>query len=186
MNKKYNQYDPGTYDPTKIILQAHPTTGQLSKILLSSLPGVNPIIKTFQQASTNPTAGYTNHYQYTIPANTMSQNGDTIEIEYFGVSTTSGVFKNVNAQGITTGWIWSGFTGSDNWTLKAKYIRYQNTEVINSSEFRAGNSISQIGVAYHSPVDWTMPIATHIQLYADTASVITVSFATIKFYKGTT
>lgn len=88
MNQKYNEYPAGTYDTDKIFLQADPVTGALEKVNLPA-PAASPnFIRLFSTGVlTNATTNaLTVIYSFTIPANTLTTNGDGFQMKLTGQS----------------------------------------------------------------------------------------------------
>jgi hypothetical protein len=88
MNQKYNDYDPGTYDTSKIFLQADPTTGALEKVNLPAPGEANKFTRlaSFPSSANATTTSLTTLYTYTIPASTLAAAGDTVKIKLTGTA----------------------------------------------------------------------------------------------------
>lgn len=70
-NKRYDQFPAGTYDPTKIFLQADPLTGALEKVNLPTIPTGLPYTlynaNLSQSGTSNPTVNLlVNNSPYTV------------------------------------------------------------------------------------------------------------------------
>lgn len=83
-NKKYTDFSAGTYDTSKIFLQADATTGDLEKVNLPE-PGARfckfskVLLMNANNTGSNPQTIGT----IVIPANTLSADGDVMEIQWF-------------------------------------------------------------------------------------------------------
>lgn len=184
MNKKYQQFTAGTYGASKIFLIADPITGQLSKIPLSALPGANPILKTFTTQESNTIAGWSNHYEFIVPANKFANDGDTMELDYYGTSTGQGQTKSFINRFRENGTLWSSFTDSNNWYCRTKYMRTNVSQMQYAREAQSGNNTPQQNNFSFDQVDYSLPINTHMELNGASANIINLTFAIIKFYQG--
>jgi hypothetical protein len=89
--KKYTDFPAGTYDTSKIFLQADPTTGDLEKVNLPSLSGNNPLIVSLAPDSNNTGSGLNTCATYAIPAGSGIQPGTVFEVwSFFHYLTSSG------------------------------------------------------------------------------------------------
>ena len=111
-NKKYTDFPAGTYNTSKIFLQADAVTGELEKVNLPTVPaGQTPYtLKTFLGPITSAGGGTNSVCTFTIPANTLVNDGDRLLITI--------VFKT---------------TGSDNKTLKPKINGYNASNTTSTS-----------------------------------------------------
>ena len=84
-DKKYNDYDPGVYDPNKIFLQADPITGALEKVNLPAIPS-SPFM-ALTRCATFPEETYlsentiTPFSEITFSTNPIPNAGDTLLIQ---------------------------------------------------------------------------------------------------------
>jgi hypothetical protein len=97
-NKRYDQFPAGTYDTNKIFLQADPATGVLQKVNLP-MPGGGGANKYSRQfifsgdffLDNGTWSGVLSRNLFTgsIPANTLTQDGDTLRFLILGYNTTN-------------------------------------------------------------------------------------------------
>ncbi len=93
MNKRYDQYDYQAPTGSRILLHADPTTGALNKTPLDELPGSESkftrLNSTFSNQVTSGTS-QTDTYPYTIPGNTLVNNGDLLRFIIWGDTQSPG------------------------------------------------------------------------------------------------
>jgi len=93
-DKKYNDYDPGTYDPNKIFLQADPDTGALEKVNLPVIPSAsdNILFKMFPSGFLNETFEGSEVCQWEILESDLGSYGALFEID-FNLTNFSGGYE---------------------------------------------------------------------------------------------
>jgi len=83
-NKTYKDFPAGTYDTSKIFLQADALTGELEKINLPAINSYYTNIYSNTIAEYNTGTVYNQIKSYTLPANTLAINNDRLELMYAG------------------------------------------------------------------------------------------------------
>jgi hypothetical protein len=102
-NKKYIDYPPGTYDTSKIFLQADPVTGALQRINLPTIISTqsHQTLKIFLGPFLSIAGTTATIATFNLPANTLLNNGDRLKMEVFykttGTDTKTVVMKLNNA-----------------------------------------------------------------------------------------
>lgn len=101
-SKKYTDFPSGTYDTSKIFLQADAVTGALEKINLPTITSGSPFYcnaPNTNNSGTNPQTTAT----VTIPANALPNVGDSIVVKAFANLITSSGSKilQVDYNGVT-------------------------------------------------------------------------------------
>lgn len=79
-NKKYTDYSAGTYDTSKIFLQADATTGALEKINLPTIPPAKLQIVSDVNTANNSGSNPETMATLVLPANTLATDGDVVEM----------------------------------------------------------------------------------------------------------
>jgi hypothetical protein len=87
--KKYIDFDPGVYDTTKIFLQADPVTGALEKVNLPVTGAGTSRLATGEFNKGNVGSMETDILNYTIPANTLVNEGDILSCYLYYSNVTS-------------------------------------------------------------------------------------------------
>jgi len=103
--------------------------------------------------------GTTDAYTYNMPANTLNNNGDTLDINFYGRMTGAGapnqVFLTIDGNGIAT----DGYTNASYWNTKATLQR------ISPTSFRAtGYVFDQEGTYTYNQIQANVDFTTIIPI----------------------
>jgi hypothetical protein len=155
-NKRYDEFGAGTYDTAKIFLQADATTGALEKINLPAIPaGTSRIIDVQNTPAGNVAPGPTNIFSWTLPANTLNNNGDMLIIRCWISQAANGVSKTYTFFYSTAGNFSKAFTNAVELYFEIRLIRTAATTLNWSYSINAANSSVQIDSAIAAGTDFT-------------------------------
>lgn len=172
-NKRYDEFPAGAYDTSKIFLQADPITGALEKINLPVIPAAG-IERISGQAGSFPNAagGNTDIFSFSLPANTLSNVGDALEIIY--------TYQSSNSNAKTSNLIIGGITvanPSNNATAAyTVYVTlfYLGANVVQANWYsRRDFAIANSSFQNVATVNWAIANTILVRLSAVTASEIT-------------
>jgi len=170
-NKRYDQFSSGTAAGTDIILFGNPSTGELKKTAIEDLPiGGSGILASRSDWLGNAASGVrTDYLAYTIPANTITGQGQGIKVEYFWewISTSTGLQVAVfwNASAILS-WTPAQFA---NHKMTDTYLYKDSDEAyVDSLGFQANSIYTHQGNLL-SGRDWTIDNTITIAIYGNTA-----------------
>lgn len=146
---KYTDFPAGTYDTSKIFLQADATTGALEKVNLPSPGGGATIIQVFTANAGNTGGVATNIYSFTILANTLNTDGDTLVLRAWVTFANSGTTKTLNFYYATgNSFAWTN-AGAQNSFIEIRIVRISSSTLnyfMNMGENNGGNT-NRVGMA---------------------------------------
>jgi hypothetical protein len=131
MNKKYNEFPDGTPTGTRIFLHADPTTGQLEKSTINQIspPGSVTLLKYWVQFVANSDVLPETPYSFVVPANTLTNEGDTLIFKCSfgkaGSTPLTGVGYTFGALGMQT----TPNAGYGGYSMEIRFMRKTNTTV---------------------------------------------------------
>jgi hypothetical protein len=164
-NKRYDEFAAGTYDTAKIFLQADPSTGELEKVNLPS-PGARyckfsgSVLVNANNSGSNPQTAAT----ITIPANTISNDGDFMEVTAIYRVLTGAGSKQVEIQmnGNTIGTFTSTFSFVNNITSYAVRLSssalYSYYTAFQGNNFSGQGTNTSVGFTAGSSQDITLKV----------------------------
>lgn len=170
--KKYNEFPAGTYDTSKIFLQADPLTGELQKVNLPTISSNSVGIYGNGTFAVNTAGADTTLSSFTIPANTLRNNGDYLEVCFLGQSLNNAVSKNwkLNFDGSLTTIYTSANIGIYSFFVKITR-NTSTTTTIEKSIVRSG-VISTLSTTAASNINWTINQTMSFVGNSATASII--------------
>jgi hypothetical protein len=169
---KYQNFPAGTYNTSKIFLQADPVTGALEKINLPTITTNSIGIYGNGTFSTNSAGADTTLSSFVIPANSLRNPGDYLEIIFLGQSLNAAVNKQwkLLIDGVTTTVYSSTNTGI--YTLIVKFtLNTTGNTTIEKSVVRSG-VVSTLSTTAASSINWTVNQTISFIAFSATASIL--------------
>ncbi len=156
--KNYTTFPAGTYDTSKIFLQADPATGELEKINLPAIPTGQNRLKIFYTDEAN-TGGVNKTYNsYTMPANTLVNDGDQITVQFFFEVVGDAVAKSIVVFFDSTSFTFSLSGSATYGYFKMVITRVNSTTYLREYQNIIGQPFA-LSCGYSSTsVDWTTAI----------------------------
>jgi hypothetical protein len=181
-NKRYDQFSAGSYDTSKIFLQADATTGALEKINLPTIPTAKVIhradVATANNSGSNPQTMAT----ITIPANELAANGDSIQIfmhsEYLTASGTKTMVVDFAAQNLSQRSV--AGAGVQQWWLRL--IRIDATHLRCIAYIQTGLTLSVLSGPLLFVFNPAISNNITVRITAGAANDIAYYFATVDTY----
>jgi hypothetical protein len=186
-NKRYDEFAAGTPSGSRLILHADPSTGDLEKATIAELP-FSPSGLLFAKSSfinannsgSNPQSIST----ITVPANTITSNGDWFEWDIFFTFLTASGSKSIDfaIDGNTTGNFNS--TGQFEPWVKIKAAYKGSNQLIRSMQIRNFNS--NIGSSAWDIITFDPTAARDLKavITAGAANDIKMLYQTVAIYKA--
>lgn len=174
-SKKYTDFPSGTYDTSKIFLQADATTGALEKV---NLPGTDTF-NVFNTPANNTSPGPTTVFDYTLPANKVTTNGSIILVKTFIITGGSGTSKTMEfAIGASASFNFTQSFALSNFIVTT-IIRTGTNTINYSFDIIQGTNTTR-GITIGATLDFT--IANHLlwKLTAGTSNIITAKSQTLQ------
>lgn len=179
-NKRYDQFPAGTYDASKIILIADPITGELTKIPLSDFPTGAKFkrLRNILSALTTPgTSSYT-ALSYSVPANTLVTDGDSLTYCFSGLVTANPSASIATWFGSSGVQFSMSSSGGASWNFWGRIQRISgNTGRMTCSMIQDGSSFTKSfnGLGTLASLDFTNPITFELTMQCNISGSMTVN-----------
>lgn len=184
-NKKYNEFDPGTYDTAKIFLQADDTTGALEKVNLPVIPGESKysIVGRDMSNNTNPVTTETTLQTLTLLANSLATNGDQCICRSVYTTLNAGTAKTVRFKFGGTTLITSTGTQADRWLIDVVLTRLSASTMSSEAVIYRNGNIAFVQYGVVTSLDFTTNNAIIMTGASGTASIITGVYLSVDLIK---
>jgi hypothetical protein len=143
------------------------------------------VLKNYVTQTTSTGGGTTDNVTIVnIPANTLSNNGDALEIEVAFTTTGSDTKTNDVVIGSSGGLAASTSVSSAGaWIHKIKLLRTSSTAVIKRSESYLTLTFAGASQGTTGGFDWTTSQDLKVKITSTTAASITINYVTVKVVK---
>lgn len=168
-------FDPGIYYNQNLF-----TTALLPP--LPPIPTEMKLLAAFKSTTGNTAATWTDVFSYTLPANKMANNFDTLEILYGGQYVNDADYKGIAFIFGSTGVGLPNYNNKSSWLIRMTIMREDSTNAKYTFEFNTNNILQFSDISFFTPIDWTIPNDMKLQLYAPNTNACKAMIGTIKYF----